>query len=104
MFGRLHAKEEGGYDIMKNWYMGNWYMWFVLAGLHIVIMLLNIFEGRNNGVVIGYNIATVVLLAALGIVQYFGEKKGETGNKISKRLFIALIGLWIVITIICFML
>lgn len=89
---------------MKNWwYMWKWWVWLLLAGAQIVNMVLNIFEGEN-GVLIGFYIATIVILAALGVVQYFCEKKGEAGNKLSNRLFIALIGLWILISIICLML
>lgn len=67
--------------------MKEWYRWFVLSGIWVLITVLNIFSERS-GVVIGYNIFAVVIFAILGIAQYFCDKKGEAGKKWLRSFYI----------------
>ena len=77
--------------------MGNWYVWLIMAGAQIVVMILNIFERGSDGIVNGFYIFMVLVYCALGIAQYFCEKKGESGKKLLKKINIGAIILILVV-------
>ena len=77
--------------------MGNWYVWLILAGAQIVVMILHIFERGSNGIVNGVYIFLALVYCALGIAQYLCEKKGESGKKLLKKINIGAIILVLVV-------
>lgn len=80
--------------------MGEWYSWLVMAGTWIVVMILHIFERRINGIVIGFYLFLALVYCALGIAQYFCEKKGDSGKKLLKKINIGAIIFVIVVCVV----
>ena len=82
--------------------MGEWYSWLVMAGTWIVVMLLRIFERRSNdiGILIGFYLFIALVCCALGIAQYFCEKKGDGGKKLLKKINIGAVILVIVVSVV----
>ena len=77
--------------------MGIWYLWLIMAGVQIVVMILHIFERGSDGIVNGFYIFSAFVYCALGIAQYFCEKKGESGKKLLKKINIGAIILILVV-------
>ena len=69
--------------------MKKWYLWFILSGIWALAALFNTLEKRSV-FAIGYNLALVVLFAALGIAQRICDQKGERGKKIFHRICMVL--------------
>lgn len=80
--------------------MSNCWTWFMLSGTWILVAILNILDKRSNAV-IGFNIFSAVLFAALGLTQYFCNKKGEKGKGVFKWVCIGVITLFVVVTLLC---
>ena len=68
--------------------MKKWYMWLVLGGIWVLAGTVNWFEHRPLTVII-YNLFAAALFFFLGAMQYFCDKKGESGKKIMKLIYIS---------------
>ena len=70
--------------------MKKWWQWFILSGIHVIILIIRCYERAkyiNDGraVISGY-LFTAILLAVLGVTQYFCDKYGEKGKKLFNRI------------------
>ena len=76
--------------------MKKWYQWFYLAIGFAIGGIVNYFDDRQT-------IAPVIqvgIAVALGFIQFFCERKGETGKKVFKYISIVMLIL-LVISLLC---